>query len=155
VPIPTGRSATNALSRALTLASKKLFGAGMGSPRSPPHFTSHAIGLGSSSPRMRTASMGGAPGEIDPVEDELLAGLEQLAQKTHVITRWADEMYEFVKGVPQSACLLVVLGTLARALTVRVKSRCRTRASLPRAKVRMKRTRRVGVTRTFKQNTTR
>ncbi|KAI0301420.1 other/ULK/ULK protein kinase [Russula brevipes] len=101
VPIPTGRSATNALSRALTLASKKLFGAGMGSPRSPPHFTSHAIGLGSSSPRMRTASMGGAPGEIDPVEDVLLAGLEQLAQKTHVITRWADEMYEFVKGVPQ------------------------------------------------------
>jgi serine/threonine-protein kinase ULK/ATG1 len=45
--------------------------------------------------------MGG--GEINPVEDELLGGLEQLAQKTHVITRWADEMYEFVKGVPQSA----------------------------------------------------
>jgi len=43
----------------------------------------------------------GGPGEIDPVEDELLAGLEQLAQKTHMITRWADEMYEFVKNVPQ------------------------------------------------------
>jgi len=45
--------------------------------------------------------MGGGTGEIDPVEDVLLAGLEQLAQKTHVITRWADEMYEFVKSVPQ------------------------------------------------------
>jgi serine/threonine-protein kinase ULK/ATG1 len=49
---------------------------------------------------MRTQSIGG--GEIDPVEDALLGGLEQLAQKTHVITRWADEMYEFVKSVPQS-----------------------------------------------------
>jgi serine/threonine-protein kinase ULK/ATG1 len=45
--------------------------------------------------------MGG--GDINPVEDELLGGLEQLAQKTHVITRLADEMYEFVKSVPQSA----------------------------------------------------
>ncbi|KAH9956369.1 kinase-like domain-containing protein [Russula dissimulans] len=102
-PIPTGRSATNALSRALSLASKKLFGAGMSSPHSPPHFTAYANGpgTGSSSPRMRVASMGGGTGEIDPVEDVLLAGLEQLAQKTHVITRWADEMYEFVKSVPQ------------------------------------------------------
>ena len=37
------------------------------------------------------------------MEDELLGALEQLAQKTHVISRWADEMYEFVKSVPQSA----------------------------------------------------
>ncbi len=51
---------------------------------------------------MRTASLGGT-GEVDPVEDGLLGALEQLAQKTHVITRWADEMYEFVKSVPQSA----------------------------------------------------
>lgn len=51
---------------------------------------------------MRTTSLGGT-GEVDPVEDELLGALEQLAQKTHVITRWADEMYEFVKSVPQSA----------------------------------------------------
>ncbi len=51
---------------------------------------------------MRNASLGGT-GETDPVEDELLGALEQLAQKTHVITRWADEMYEFVKSVPQSA----------------------------------------------------
>ena len=114
-PIPTGRSTTNALSRALSLASRKLFGAGMSSPHSPPHFTAYANGLGtvSPSPRMRTTSMGGGTGEIDPVEDVLLAGLEQLAQKTHVITRWADEMYEFVKSVPQSASPLVVSGTLA------------------------------------------
>ncbi|KAI0292215.1 kinase-like domain-containing protein [Multifurca ochricompacta] len=103
IPIPTSRSATNALSRALTLASKKLFGAGVSIPRSPPHFITygHGQGMSSQSPRMRTASMGGGAGEIDPVEDELLGALEQLAQKTHVITRWADEMYEFVKSVPQ------------------------------------------------------
>jgi serine/threonine-protein kinase ULK2 len=47
--------------------------------------------------------MDGGAGEVDPVQDELLGALEQLAQKTHVITRWADEMYEFVKSVPQSA----------------------------------------------------
>jgi serine/threonine-protein kinase ULK2 len=56
---------------------------------------------------MRSPSMGG-DAEIDPVEDVLLGGLEQLAQKTHVITRWADEMYEFVKSVPQSASFLPV-----------------------------------------------
>ncbi|KAI9442103.1 kinase-like protein [Lactarius psammicola] len=100
VPIPMGRPATNALSRALTLASKKLFGASVSMPRSPPHFIGYGEGIGSHSPRMRNASLGGA-GEVDPVEDELLGALEQLAQKTHVITRWADEMYEFVKSVPQ------------------------------------------------------
>jgi serine/threonine-protein kinase ULK/ATG1 len=57
--------------------------------------------------------MGGA-GEMDPVEDALLAGLEQLAQKTYVITRWADEMYEFVKNVPQSAFLFILTVFLAR-----------------------------------------
>ena len=102
VPIPTGRTATNALSRALTLASKKLFGASVSIARSPPHFIGYGEGASPHSPRMRTTSLGGT-GEVDPVEDELLGALEQLAQKTHVITRWADEMYEFVKSVPQSA----------------------------------------------------
>jgi len=113
VPIPAGRSATNALSRALSLASKKLFGASLSSPHSLSSFPSFANGeeRSSPSPRMRTASIG--TGEIDPVEDELLAGLEQLAQKTHVITRWADEMYEFVKNVPQSASPLILLGALS------------------------------------------
>jgi serine/threonine-protein kinase ULK2 len=107
VPIPTGRSATNALSRALTLASKKLFGAGVSGSRSPPHFAALGYGqrTGSSSPRTHSASMGGGAREVDPVQDELLGALEQLAQKTHVITRWADEMYEFVKNVPQSSSL--------------------------------------------------
>jgi serine/threonine-protein kinase ULK/ATG1 len=39
----------------------------------------------------------------DPLEDELLASLESLAQKTDVLTNWADEMYEAVKAIPQSA----------------------------------------------------
>ena len=60
--------------------------------------------------------MGDGAGEIDPVEDQLLGGLEQLAQKTQVITRWADEMYEFVKSVPQSAFLLVVPGAAPRSI---------------------------------------
>lgn len=38
----------------------------------------------------------------DPVEDQLLEGLEELAQKTDVLGHWADEMYEFVRVIPQS-----------------------------------------------------
>jgi serine/threonine-protein kinase ULK/ATG1 len=49
--------------------------------------------------------MDGEEGERDPLEDELLAGLEELAQKTDVLTHWADEMYEYVKAVPQSELL--------------------------------------------------
>lgn len=45
----------------------------------------------------RTASM-----ERDPIEEDLLARLEDLAQKTDVLTHWADEMYEFVKAIPIS-----------------------------------------------------
>jgi serine/threonine-protein kinase ULK/ATG1 len=36
------------------------------------------------------------------MEDQLLATLEELAQKTEVLTHWADEMYEYVKAIPQS-----------------------------------------------------
>lgn len=36
------------------------------------------------------------------MEDELLASLEDMAQKTEVLTHWADEMYDYVKAVPQS-----------------------------------------------------
>ncbi|KAG5735026.1 hypothetical protein E4T56_gene7589, partial [Termitomyces sp. T112] len=39
--------------------------------------------------------------EKDPLEEEMLKELEELAQKTDVLTRWADEMYEYVKAVPQ------------------------------------------------------
>ena len=45
----------------------------------------------------RTADM-----ERDPMEEDLLAQLEDLAQKTDVLTHWADEMYEFVKAIPIS-----------------------------------------------------
>jgi hypothetical protein len=62
--------------------------------------------------------MGGGVGEVDPVQDELLGALEQLAQKTHVITRWADEMYEFVKGVPQSASFPPLFTSLVSPLMV-------------------------------------
>ncbi|KAI0062486.1 kinase-like protein [Artomyces pyxidatus] len=102
VPSSTAtRVASNALSRALTLASKKLFGAS-GSPRTSPHF--YESSPLSSSPRRQQiigSRNGDEEGRRDPVEDELLAALEQLAQKTHVITRWADEMYEYVKAIPQ------------------------------------------------------
>lgn len=50
----------------------------------------------------------GVGGGVDPMEDELLERLEQLAQKTDVITRWADEMYEYVKAIPQSAYLTIL-----------------------------------------------
>lgn len=95
------RAATNALSRALSLASRKLFGTS--TPKSPasPGFNHYPS---SSSPRrpqliLRTPSE--RETEIDPMEDELLAELEELAQKTDFLTHWADEMYEHVKAVPQ------------------------------------------------------
>ncbi|KAL1726290.1 hypothetical protein EV714DRAFT_255023 [Schizophyllum commune] len=55
---------------------------------------------GADSPR-RPQLIGGADDERDPLEDALLGRLEELAQKTDVLTRWADEMYEYVKAVPQ------------------------------------------------------
>lgn len=41
-------------------------------------------------------------GMRDPLEDQLLEGLEELAQKTDVLAHWADEMYDYVKGIPKS-----------------------------------------------------
>ncbi|KAH9474396.1 Serine/threonine-protein kinase ATG1 [Psilocybe cubensis] len=157
------RAATNALNRALSIASKKLFGHGHGhsastgtsSPGAGPSGTSNGTagpsGSGNgkhraspsldsgaptpggyfsnsaqSSPRRMNggavplpgddadAARGvgtggggvGGPGEVavterDPMEEELLASLEELAQKTDVLTRWADQMYEYVKAIPQ------------------------------------------------------
>lgn len=40
--------------------------------------------------------------ERDPFEEEMLSELEVLAQKADVLTKWADEMYEYVKAIPQS-----------------------------------------------------
>lgn len=44
--------------------------------------------------------------EISTAEDKLLAGLENLAQKVEVITKWADELFEQVRVIPQSRHLL-------------------------------------------------
>ncbi|KAG7445270.1 kinase-like protein [Guyanagaster necrorhizus] len=86
------RAATNALNRALSLASKTLFG-----HRSSP---SRDYSTPSSPRRPQIIALDG-DGERDPLEDQLLADLEDLAQKTDVLTHWADEMYEYVKAVPQ------------------------------------------------------
>lgn len=94
------RAASNALTRALSMASKKLFGT---TPAQPP---SRYRDYGApSSPRRPQIILGRGQeeeGVRDPLEDELLATLEELAQKTDVLTNWADEMYEYVKAVPQS-----------------------------------------------------
>jgi serine/threonine-protein kinase ULK/ATG1 len=101
------RAASNALHRALNLASKKLFGT---SRHSHSH-SAHSQSSATSSPRrpILTLDMDGAVGSLngerDPMEDELLTRLEELAQKTDVLTHWADEMYEYVKAIPQSTFL--------------------------------------------------
>lgn len=91
------RAASSALNRAISLASKKLFGATHQRRPSPSHDYS-----ASPSPRRPQIIALDGDGERDPLEDELLANLEELAQKTDVLTHWADEMYEYVKAVPQS-----------------------------------------------------
>ncbi|GBE83400.1 kinase-like domain-containing protein [Sparassis latifolia] len=95
------RTGSNALTRALSLASRKLFGS-PSSARSSPYYREYT----SSSPRRQQIISGRGlglqmGGQRDPLEDELLASLEELAQKTEVLTHWADEMYEYVKAVPQ------------------------------------------------------
>ncbi|KAJ7720914.1 other/ULK/ULK protein kinase [Mycena metata] len=95
------RAASNALNRALSLASKKLFGAAA-HRRSSSRDTGISSNNGTPpSPRRTHIIALDNDGERDPLEDELLASLEELAQKTFVLTHWADEMYEYVKAVPQ------------------------------------------------------
>ncbi|GLB39603.1 putative protein with domain of unknown function (DUF3543) [Lyophyllum shimeji] len=91
------RAASNALNRAISLASKKLFGSS-GHSRSSPSRDYSSV---PSSPKRTPIITLRPEAERDPLEDELLAGLEELAQKTDVLTHWADEMYEYVKAVPQ------------------------------------------------------
>ena len=89
------------------MASKKLFGYRDQSASSSPHrnplslIRSSAGGDGAGKFGDRAAGM-----EYDPMEEELLANLEDLAQKTDVLTHWADEMYEFVKAIPISKSFL-------------------------------------------------
>ncbi|KAJ7291463.1 other/ULK/ULK protein kinase [Mycena rebaudengoi] len=89
------RATSNALNRALSLAQKKLFGA------STQRRASSSRDSAPPSPRRTHIIALDNDGERDPLEDELLASLEELAQKTFVLTNWADEMYEYVKAVPQ------------------------------------------------------
>jgi len=89
-----------ALQRALNIASKTLFGSRKSSTSySPP--AKKAI--------IRDRERMEEPLE-DPAEEELLVRLEELAQKTQVLANWADEMYEYVKGIPQSE--FIMLATL-------------------------------------------
>ena len=48
------------------------------------------------------------PVERDPMEDELLTLLEELAQKADVLTHWEDLVYEGVKAIPQSGYPLII-----------------------------------------------
>ena len=59
-------------------------------------------------------------GVRDAEEDELLSSLEELAQKTEVLTHWADEMYDYVKAFPQSTYMRLTgaYGRLTCHLTV-------------------------------------
>ncbi|CAA7263301.1 unnamed protein product [Cyclocybe aegerita] len=90
------RAATNALNRALSIASKKLFGHSTAGRSPSRDYNTSAP----SSPRRPIIALD-ADAERDPLEDELLASLEELAQKTDVLTHWADEMYDYVKAIPQ------------------------------------------------------
>lgn len=89
-----------ALARALNMASKKLFGQRRSTiPRHSALQRRTIIrdreGLqGRESPASNIGD--------DPLEEALLARLEDLAQKTQVLVNWADEMYEYVKAIPQS-----------------------------------------------------
>ena len=98
----SSRTGSNALTRALNAASKKLFGSS-NSYRSSPYYREYAH-----TPRRQQiiSSRGGlgldVDGGRDPLEDVLLEGLEDLAQKTDVLSHWADEMYEYIKAIPTS-----------------------------------------------------
>ncbi|KAI0074595.1 other/ULK/ULK protein kinase [Panus rudis PR-1116 ss-1] len=101
-PSSVGSRMSNPLTRALNLASKKLFGASSNA-RSSPYYREYT----SSSPRRqqiitsRGIGLGlDVDGTRDPAEDELLASLEELAQKTEVLTHWADEMFESIRAFP-------------------------------------------------------
>jgi len=101
------RAAANALNRALSIASKKLFGHSTSPSRRSP--SKDHKNSAPSSPRRPIISVEG-DAQRDPLEEELLESLEELAQKTEVLTHWADDMYDYVKAVPQSTWQLVVRG---------------------------------------------
>ncbi|KAH8112774.1 kinase-like protein [Phellopilus nigrolimitatus] len=106
-PLSASPSRGSALTRALSIASKKLFGTPSSSRTPASYFPERGYGYletpGQHSPRRTPLLLGVGMAAMvkDPLEEELLTALEELAQKTDVLTRWADEMYEYVKAVPQ------------------------------------------------------
>ncbi|OJT04188.1 Serine/threonine-protein kinase ATG1 [Trametes pubescens] len=97
------RASGNALTRALNIATGILRG---GSTKRRPSYNREYT---PSSPR-KAQMFGGSrgqglglelQGQRDAEEEELLSTLEELAQKTEVLERWADEMYDYVKAFPQ------------------------------------------------------
>ncbi|KIK08329.1 hypothetical protein K443DRAFT_672347, partial [Laccaria amethystina LaAM-08-1] len=93
------RAASNALNKALSLASKKLLGhSSSGHSRAFPSRDQSSVLWSPRRPQIITLDR---EGEQDPLEDDLLSSLEELAQKTDVFTDWADEIYEYIKAVPQ------------------------------------------------------
>ena len=108
-PLSSSPSRGSALTRALNMASKKLFGTVSPGVYRVQSTYSYLTGFdktsyGRSQSPMRTPLLwkDRSSGIRDPFEDDLLTELEELAQKTDVLTRWADEMYEYVKAVPKS-----------------------------------------------------
>ena len=114
------RSSASALTRALSIASKKLFGTPSNTRSTPPYTPEREQ---SRSPKRAPPSFSGrtpstpmAPvdpspegTERDPLEDDLLCELEMLAQKADVLTRWADEMFEYVKQSKGAPTFLITL----------------------------------------------
>ncbi|KIJ91254.1 hypothetical protein K443DRAFT_686187, partial [Laccaria amethystina LaAM-08-1] len=93
-------AASNALNKALSLASEKLFGhSSSGHSRASPSRDQSSVQWSPRRPQIITLDR---EGERDPLEDDLLSSLEEPAQKTDVLTHWADEIYEYIKAVPQS-----------------------------------------------------
>lgn len=102
-PSSAGSRGSNALTRALNLASRKLFGYPDLGASSSPHKNPLPFGRSPVDGDIIGRFGDRAAGiECDPMEEDLLAHLEDLAQKTDVLTHWADEMYEFVKAIPIS-----------------------------------------------------
>jgi len=91
--------------------------------------------------------------ERDPMEEDLLAQLEDLAQKTDVLTHWADEMYEFVKAIPISKPSPRKPWSPAE-MTPHSQSHCLTLASSRGAKMRLTSKPTNGRTRTYKRSIT-
>ncbi|KZV91364.1 kinase-like protein [Exidia glandulosa HHB12029] len=107
------RMASNALAKALNIASKKLFGTSAGgqpsggSPSSVESDTSGGLRRSPSSHARATSapsspiegrsmpeSLTRKPTAADEAENALFANLEDLAQKTHVLGKWADSLFD-------------------------------------------------------------